>query len=288
MSTTSRTSCGPGRIMSRATSIRCASAWSRRARQPRRQYNSAATRRAARGAEPEPRRIPHMRGVVVCPQPLAAEIGAAVLDAGGNAFDAAIATAFAQTVTDPHMCGLGGFGAATCAAGGRAWHVAFHARIGAAPPRTCGRRTAAAARARRLPALRRPPRQPRPPLGGHAGHGGGARRAPPPRAAAVADLLQPAADLARGASPRRPTCSTCWPGCPRPGCPARSSAWLHEGLRRALVPARRLASSSPPISGERGHGGHARAAGPRRAARLLRGRARRRRRRASSRAAAAT
>lgn len=72
-----------------------------------------------------------MRGVVVCPQPLAAEIGAAILEDGGNAFDAAIATAFAQTVTDPHMCGLGGFGAATCAAGGRAWHVAFHARIGA-------------------------------------------------------------------------------------------------------------------------------------------------------------
>jgi gamma-glutamyltranspeptidase / glutathione hydrolase len=71
-----------------------------------------------------------MRGVVVCPQPLAAEIGAAVLEAGGNAFDAAIATAFAQTVSDPHMCGLGGFGAATCAAGGRVWHTAFHARIG--------------------------------------------------------------------------------------------------------------------------------------------------------------
>ena len=71
-----------------------------------------------------------MRGVVVCPQPLAAEIGAAVLEAGGNAFDAAIATAFAQTVSDPHMCGLGGFGAATCASGGRVWHTAFHARIG--------------------------------------------------------------------------------------------------------------------------------------------------------------
>ncbi len=71
-----------------------------------------------------------MRGVVVCPQPLAAEIGAGVLEAGGNAFDAAIATAFAQTVTDPQMCGLGGFGAATCAAAGRAWHVAFHARMG--------------------------------------------------------------------------------------------------------------------------------------------------------------
>jgi gamma-glutamyltranspeptidase / glutathione hydrolase len=72
-----------------------------------------------------------MRGVVVCPQPLAAEIGAGILEAGGNAFDAAIATAAAQTVADPQMCGLGGFGAATCAAGGRVWHVGFHARIGA-------------------------------------------------------------------------------------------------------------------------------------------------------------
>ena len=72
-----------------------------------------------------------MRGVVVCPQPLAAEIGAAVLEAGGNAFDAAVATAFAQTVTDPHMCGLGGFGVATCvASGGHARHFSFHARIG--------------------------------------------------------------------------------------------------------------------------------------------------------------
>jgi gamma-glutamyltranspeptidase/glutathione hydrolase len=71
-----------------------------------------------------------MRGVVVCPQPLAAEIGAGILAQGGNAFDAAVATAFAQMVTDPQMCGLGGFGAATCAAGGRVWHTAFHARIG--------------------------------------------------------------------------------------------------------------------------------------------------------------
>jgi hypothetical protein len=37
-----------------------------------------------------------MKGVVVCPQPRAADVGAAVLDAGGNAFDALVATAFAQ------------------------------------------------------------------------------------------------------------------------------------------------------------------------------------------------
>src|SRR5919204_53256 len=50
-----------------------------------------------------------MRGVVVAPQPLAAEIGAEFLERGGNAFDAAIGAAFVQMVTDPQMCGLGGY-----------------------------------------------------------------------------------------------------------------------------------------------------------------------------------
>ena len=50
--------------------------------------------------------------MVVAPQPLAAEIGAELLARGGNAFDAAIGTAFAQMVTDPQTCGLGGFGCA--------------------------------------------------------------------------------------------------------------------------------------------------------------------------------
>lgn len=71
-----------------------------------------------------------MRGVVVAPQPLAAEIGAELLARGGNAFDAAIGTAFAQMVTDPQMCGLGGFGCATYAWSGGCQHVAFHARAG--------------------------------------------------------------------------------------------------------------------------------------------------------------
>src|SRR5215469_10429434 len=72
-----------------------------------------------------------MRGVVVAPQPLAAEIGAELLERGGNAFDAAIGTAFAQMVTDPQMCGLGGFGCATYAWSGGCQHLAFHARAGA-------------------------------------------------------------------------------------------------------------------------------------------------------------
>lgn len=52
-------------------------------------------------------------GMVVAPQPAAVEEGVRVLQAGGNAFDAAIATAFAQMVVDPQMCGVGGFGCLT-------------------------------------------------------------------------------------------------------------------------------------------------------------------------------
>ena len=51
-----------------------------------------------------------MKGIVVCPQPRAADVGVEILGAGGNAFDAALGTAFAQMVLDPFMCGLGGMG----------------------------------------------------------------------------------------------------------------------------------------------------------------------------------
>ena len=51
-----------------------------------------------------------MRGIVVCPQPRAADVGADVLRRGGTAFDAALATAFCQMLQDPFMCGLGGMG----------------------------------------------------------------------------------------------------------------------------------------------------------------------------------
>ncbi len=73
-----------------------------------------------------------MRGVVVCPQPRAADVGAAVLSAGGNAFDAAIATAFAQMVADPFMCGIGGMGTLQyyAAATGAHGMIDFHTRAG--------------------------------------------------------------------------------------------------------------------------------------------------------------
>ncbi|MDH4345225.1 MAG: gamma-glutamyltransferase, partial [Thermoleophilia bacterium] len=73
-----------------------------------------------------------MKGVVVAPEPMAAEVGADVLRAGGNAFDAAVAAAFAQAVFNPFQCGLGGWGGATLydAATGACEDLAFPARIG--------------------------------------------------------------------------------------------------------------------------------------------------------------
>src|SRR5207248_2724979 len=73
-----------------------------------------------------------MKGVVVCPQPRAADVGAAVLAKGGNAFDAAVATAFSQMVNDPFMCGIGGMGTLHYyrADEGRSGMVDFYNRAG--------------------------------------------------------------------------------------------------------------------------------------------------------------
>ena len=49
-------------------------------------------------------------GILTAPQPEAVEAGADILAAGGNAVDAAIATALVQTAVDPQMCGIAGFG----------------------------------------------------------------------------------------------------------------------------------------------------------------------------------
>jgi len=48
--------------------------------------------------------------IIVCPQPVAAEIGLEVMKRGGNAVDAAVTCAFVQGVIDPQMCGIGGCG----------------------------------------------------------------------------------------------------------------------------------------------------------------------------------
>src|SRR5699024_6963565 len=46
--------------------------------------------------------------MVTAMQPIGAEVGAAVLEQGGNAIDAAVATGFAVGVVEPFMSGLGG------------------------------------------------------------------------------------------------------------------------------------------------------------------------------------
>jgi gamma-glutamyltranspeptidase/glutathione hydrolase len=57
-----------------------------------------------------PRPVVAARGMVVAPEKLAAEVGLRVLTRGGNAVDAAVATAFALAVTYPRAGNLGGGG----------------------------------------------------------------------------------------------------------------------------------------------------------------------------------
>ena len=49
-------------------------------------------------------------GVIASESPAAAEVGLEVLDKGGNAIDAAVATTFARGVARPQSCGIGGGG----------------------------------------------------------------------------------------------------------------------------------------------------------------------------------
>jgi gamma-glutamyltranspeptidase/glutathione hydrolase len=74
------------------------------------------------------------QAMVVAPQPEAVEAGAEILKRGGNAVDAAVATALVQTVVDPCMCGLAGFGSLHYLMPGVGGHglLDFHTRAPAA------------------------------------------------------------------------------------------------------------------------------------------------------------
>lgn len=74
------------------------------------------------------------KGMITAPQPEAVEAGAIALKQGGNAVDAAITCALVQTVVDPQMCGIAGFGCLQLYMPKRNFHgyIDFHTRAPAA------------------------------------------------------------------------------------------------------------------------------------------------------------
>jgi gamma-glutamyltranspeptidase/glutathione hydrolase len=76
------------------------------------------------------------RGMVVAEHPIGAEVGAAILERGGNAVDAAVATAFAMTVVEPFMSSIAGGGSMLVHLRRRGETVSLDFNVEA--PRACG------------------------------------------------------------------------------------------------------------------------------------------------------
>src|SRR5258708_37424288 len=73
-------------------------------------------------------RVATKYGIVAASQPLAAQAGVQVLERGGNAIDAAIATNAGMGVVEPQSCGIGGDLFAIVSAGrtGRLYRLNAH------------------------------------------------------------------------------------------------------------------------------------------------------------------
>ncbi len=81
------------------------------------------------------------RGVVTSAHPLASAAGVEMLRQGGNAADAAVATAAALNVVEPFMSGIGGIGVMVLSSAGGARHVLnFVGRVPRAADPETGRR----------------------------------------------------------------------------------------------------------------------------------------------------
>jgi len=78
------------------------------------------------------------RGMVVAEHPIGAEVGAGVLARGGNAVDAAVATAFAMPVVEPFMSTMGGGGSFLVHMARRGETLAYDANVEA--PAACHER----------------------------------------------------------------------------------------------------------------------------------------------------
>ena len=154
--------------------------------------------RVIRSAMSVTKRTPRAaKGMVVAEHPLGAEVGAGILERGGNAVDAAVATAFAMTVVEPFMSTIAGGGTMLMHMAQKGETIALDANVEA--PGACTRRCIRSPRASRglftWPTVEDANKAVR--LGGGARIGG--RALPRPRAHGTLDLpdaIPPAIELA--------------------------------------------------------------------------------------------